>query len=220
MAATAGHAGGPSQVAADKRHDVGGVVSIPTEVAGIIFHFLDPEAVLRSREVSTDWRRLASDDDVWRALFGELITVSPAIALWPRRAEGESCARWYFRCRAHAFWSQGVGKAYNNNEFPHLNQLGIIRSVGAEATFIPDVALSFPVAYGVLAELVLLSRRRGVSETKSYDAAASYFTNTPGAPKELRRRIADNFKDQIAPPPQRHGPLALVVYVQRRYLAE
>jgi hypothetical protein len=105
---------------------------------------------LSARLASREWYRCASDDDLWRGFFGALLSTFPAVSTWPTRGAIESCARWYFRCRAYARFAQGAGEAYHNGHFPHLRMLGTLHGNGAQLSFRPDEPLSFPVAYGVL----------------------------------------------------------------------
>jgi hypothetical protein len=97
--------------------------TIRTEEIMLVLSFLAPEDALRARAASTTWRRLASDDDVWRSFFGELLAAFTAVSSWPARGPHESCARWYFRCRAYARWAQGAGESYDAGLFPYLNML-------------------------------------------------------------------------------------------------
>jgi FtsZ-binding cell division protein ZapB len=190
--------------------------TIRTEEIMLVLSFLAPEDALRARAASTTWRRLASDDDVWRSFFGELLAAFTAVSSWPARGPHESCARWYFRCRAYARWAQGAGESYDAGLFPYLNMHGTLTGSGAELVFEPDAPLAFPAPHGLLAELVRLERRRGASNTESFACATSYFNHISGVPASLRIRIKGCF-DLIGAWKSNHGVDALSRLLAAQY---
>uniref|UniRef100_A0A7S2D9P8 Uncharacterized protein n=1 Tax=Haptolina brevifila TaxID=156173 RepID=A0A7S2D9P8_9EUKA len=80
----------------------------------LVLSLNSPEDALTARLASHELRRHASDDELWRAFFGELLSTFPAVSSWPLRGATETCVCWYFRCRAYGRWAQGVGEAYHN----------------------------------------------------------------------------------------------------------
>ena len=143
-----------SAAARAKATAISAAAQIADENVVLLLSLTSPEDALKARAASREWMRLASDDDLWCGFFGELLSTFPAVSTWPMRGANETCVRWYFRCRAYARFAQGAGEAYHNNQFPHLRMLGTLHGDGT-LSFRPDEPLSFPVAYGVLAELVL-----------------------------------------------------------------
>ena len=136
---------------------------------------LEATAILPMLAVNHEWRTLMKDDDVWLNKLTVLVMQYPALESMDQGSE-ESAFAWFWRCYGAVGSAELLARRHFNGEYPFLHLHGKVEATG----FTPHSQLSFPVEYGVIAELVDLLARGGAARHPAFDATLMFSGAPPG----------------------------------------